>query len=145
MERAAGGFLSARQQPTEVLVAARRFDVEPERMAVHLHFHSEDGFDAGGARRLGELHRPVQVALVRQRDGRQMMALCQAEDRVNRERRIEEGVIAAQVQRDIRNSRRPGRVARPEEATVGHRPGLADAFGLDSFAWALAQSKIVAP
>ena len=67
-----------REQSAEVVIAARGFDVEQQRVVVtNDNSRSENRFDAGLLCRLDELHRAVQVAGVGQCHGRHAVLLGQ--------------------------------------------------------------------
>jgi hypothetical protein len=66
-------FRVARQQPTEVVIAARRFHVEQQWLVADAHLSAKDRFDACLFGRFHKLDGSMQVAGVRQGDRRQAM------------------------------------------------------------------------
>ena len=73
-------FRLLRQQPTQVGVAARTFDLQPQRPAFHPHLDTENRPESRLLRGLHEFHRAVQVALIAQTHGGQAVLLRQRHD-----------------------------------------------------------------
>ena len=80
--------------------AAGRLNVEQQQLAVHAQFSAEDRLEGRLLCRLHELHRAVQVARVRERDGGQAVPLCQCDDGRGRERGIEKRIVAVRAKRN---------------------------------------------
>ena len=94
-------FRVAREQAAEVVIAARRFNVEQQRLVAHAHLSAEDRFDARLLCRLHELHRAVQVAGVREGDSGQAVLFCQFDNGRGRERGIEKRIVAVHAKRNV--------------------------------------------
>ena len=78
-------------------------DVEANRIAVVIDFCADDGFDAGLSGGLGEFDRAVEAVFIGQGDGGQFVLEGKFDDGLDRERGIEEGVVAVEVERDGRD------------------------------------------
>ena len=98
------GFLIYQiEDAAKVLVTGLVLDVEADRMAVVIDFGADDGFDAGLSGCLGEFDCAVEVVFIGQSDGGQFVLDGKFDDGLDRERGIEEGVIAVEVERDGRD------------------------------------------
>ena len=77
------------------MITARRLDIKQHRMLADFQFRSEDRFDVGTLRCLGELDRAMQVAKIGQGNRRHAILFGKANDGGRRKRRVEKGVVTA--------------------------------------------------
>ena len=93
------GFV--REQTVEVVIAARRFDVEQQRLIIEAQFGSDNWLDAGALCPLGELRGAMQVADVGNRDGGQAVLFGMGDEGGGGKEGIEEGVVTAGAEGDV--------------------------------------------
>jgi hypothetical protein len=84
------------------LVAGFVLDVEAEGAAVVVEFGADDRFDAGLGGGLGEFDGAVEIVFIGQGDGGKMVAFGEIDNRLDGEGRIEEGIVAVDVEGKVR-------------------------------------------
>ena len=67
-------------------------------MVADLKLSADDRFDSGFTRGLREMRGSVEVALIGQRHGGQVVLLCQVNDALDREGRVQERIDAVDVE-----------------------------------------------
>ena len=80
------GWSLLTQDPAKMVITGLIFDIEAQALAVAVPFGSDDRFDSGLGRLLGELDRAMEIAGIGQSDGGQIMLLSELDDRFDRER-----------------------------------------------------------
>jgi hypothetical protein len=91
------------QYSAQIVIPRLILHVEAQRPSLPFDLGTEDGLDARAGRQLGEFYCAMQVVLVCQSNGRQLVALGQINDGIDRERGVEERVVAVDVQGTMTN------------------------------------------